>query len=346
MNYFLFVKSKLGDFNSTKFLDGQGVVPVFDFVSGEKKLQKISAKQDKFIDNIIKNYTKDFLFYVDHYDLDLDVRYAGNIHPYSKYERLLAAGYNTGLVTGIDRDIAHNNEVMSLLSKYPNTPVLIRLLIEDILAPNLVLPQLKNLIVDLKEHTSRVDLVIDCRVFSESTSYYHAKIERFIQRFEKEAIDCIVVVTGSSIPEKINDIVKTGTSIYLDRKEAKLWRLVNAIPSHYICFAYGDYGVVSPDFEELDSNIAIPIVPKITYTFDESYYITRGFKTNTHPNGFGQYKDLAKDVTLLNNYRTQFSLGEKYIENIADKNIDGTGNPTTWITATMNQHIRYVNTII
>ncbi|HHX8634382.1 TPA: hypothetical protein ACVO4T_004618, partial [Vibrio diabolicus] len=64
MNYFLFLKSKQGDFNSTRHIEKLGVVPVFDFISGEKTVNKIESKQDKFIENIKKHHTEDFLFYV------------------------------------------------------------------------------------------------------------------------------------------------------------------------------------------------------------------------------------------------------------------------------------------
>ncbi|ELL0577522.1 beta family protein [Vibrio cholerae] len=346
MNYFLFLKSKQGDFNSTRHIEKLGVVPVFDFISGEKTVNKIESKQDKFIENIKKHHTEDFLFYVDHYDMDPSIRYGAGVHPYSKYQNLLSSGYNIGLVTGLDRDSDYMNEVISHLKSYKNVPVAIRLTFEDIVAPRLVMPALKNLYMSLVTYTSKVDLFIDCRVFEDDIDRYFEKINRFVEEFEKLSIDCLIVVTGSSIPEKINDVVKTGSQVYIRREENDLWDRIKTIKTDYSSLVYGDYGVVSPDFEELDTDGPIPIVPKITYTYLDKYYLTRGYKTNTHKDGFGQYKTLAKKVMNLKNYRTSYSYGEEYIEKIADKTNDGKGNPTTWITATMVQHIDYVKTII
>ncbi|EHZ2901704.1 beta family protein [Vibrio vulnificus] len=346
MNYFLFLKSKQGDFNSTRHMEKEGVVPVFDFISGEKTSRKIEAKQDKFIENIKRYHEKEFLFYIDHYDMGADIRYSSNIHPYSKYANLLSSGYNLGLVTGLDRDVDYQNEVIKYLKSYENIPVAIRLGFDDIIAPKLILPSIKSLYIDLAEYTSKIDLIIDCRVFDEGIDTYFTKINRFVEEFEKLAIDCLIIVTGSSIPEKINDVVKTGQKVYISRYERELWEQVKTIKTDYSSLVYGDYGVVSPDFEELDTDGPIPIVPKITYTFLDKYYLTRGYKTNTHKDGHGQYKTLAQAVAKLKNYRTSNGFGEKYIETIADKTNDKKGNPTTWITATMVQHIDYVKTIL
>lgn len=346
MNYYLFLKSKQGDFNSTKHINNNEVVPVFDFISGEKEKSKIEAKQEKFIKNIIKHYSKSSLFYIDHYDMELDLRYSSNIHPYSKYNQLIALGYNLGLVTGLDRDIEYQNEIINHLKIKSNIPVAIRLHHDDISAPNLVIGDIKKLYLELIKYTEKIDLIIDCRIINEDIDYYFKKIKRFVGYFEKESIDCLVIITCSSIPEKINDIVKTGEAQYIVREEGILWDKIKSIDTEYISFVYGDYGVVSPDFEELDTDGPIPIVPKITYTFDEKYYLSRGYKTNLHPDGFRQYKTLANEVMAIKHHRTNFSFGEQYIFIIADKKNTKVGNPTTWITATMVQHINYITTII
>lgn len=346
MNYFLFLKSKMGDFTSTRYMGKSGVVPVFDFISGESELQKIEKKQDKFIENIKRYFSEEILFYIDHNDMDSDIRYPSNVHPYSKYGQLLSLGYNLGLVTGLDRDYEYNEQVKSYARIYKGLPIAIRLSFGQILAPRILMPELYSFYHEFSLFTDRIDIIIDCRVLNEDIDIYFERIKRFIDEFEKLAIDCLVVVTGSSIPEKINDIVKTGMHTSIDRKEGLLWNKVESINTLYSSIVYGDYGVVSPDFEELDTNGPVPIVPKITYTFSDSYYVTRGFKTNLHDDGYGQYKSLAREVMQLANYRHGFSYGERYIEIIGDDSNDKKGNPTTWITATMVQHIDFIKTIL
>ncbi|TOP36038.1 hypothetical protein CGH17_25490, partial [Vibrio parahaemolyticus] len=70
----------------------------------------------------------------------------------------------------------------------------------------MILPNIKSLYIDLAEYTSKIDLIIDCRVFDEDIDIYFKKINRFVEEFEKLSIDCLIIVTGSSIPEKINDV--------------------------------------------------------------------------------------------------------------------------------------------
>lgn len=347
MNYFIFLKSKLGDFNAIKSINNDNVVPFFDFIAKSDDPQDIQKKQDKFISNIKKFWSSESRFYIDHYDLTDSSRMPTGDHPYLSYATFIADDFNIGLVAGLDRDIEYEDTLFKLLSLSKNIPVAIRLNLKDIHAPRIIMPEIKALINNLKKHTVNIDVVIDCRVINMEVEQITKIIKRFILEYEKLKLDSLLVITSSSIPMAINDILKTGQHCYLSRKEVNLWEGVKTIETDYASLTYGDYGTVSPDFQEIDSKgMPIPIVPKITYTFDNSYFITRGKLVSQHQRGFKQFKDLSNDVILLKGFRNTFSFGDQYIEMIADNNNVKSGNAMTWITATMNQHINYINSLI
>jgi len=346
MKYFLFLKSKLGDFNSIKNMNEKGIVPFFDFVANNNDPFDINKKQLSFIDKLVKFWSKDKRFYIDHFDLSPNAVLPCGTHPYSSYKTLIQQEFNLGLVTGIDRDVTHDDALFDILSEKKDIPVAIRLQFDDVIAPRIVLNELKELISELRVHTSIIDIVIDCRVLDKDVDFIKNKIHKFINAYESLKIDSLVIITSSSIPMVINDYFKTGTFGYIDRDELKLWNKVKDLDTEHTSITYGDYGTVSPDFQEIITDGPIPIVPKVTYTFQDKFYISRGKKTTQHPRGFKQFKDIANEVMRLKGFRTGFSFGDNYIELIADKSNVKSGNATTWISATMNQHLNYVNALV
>jgi hypothetical protein len=353
MKYFIFLKTKMGDFNTIKTLnlDVKNLVPVFDLTAKVKNNSSpdILKKQTDFCKNIMEHWDKNKLFYIDHYDIDLKIRHAGGLHPYGHYQQLLQQGFNVGLVTGIDRDSDYNAELINLSSSFKDVKILIRLHIEDISAIRITFPEIIDLYNELKKSSSRVDFAIDNRIITlNDLSFFHSRIMKFIAAVEKQKIDSLIVVTSSSFPASIKDYVATGAVEILPLLELKLWHMLLNEDTNYASLTYGDYGVVSPDFMEIetDNGKGIPIVPKITYTFDNNYVVSRGKKTSTHPRGYKQYKDMAQYFINLPSFRKNYSYGEIYMARISDLTNTQSGNPTTWITACMSQHVNYIYNII
>lgn len=353
MNYFIFLKTKMGDFNTIKTLnpDIENIVPVFDLTAKTQgnTSPDILKKQDKFCNEIISHWKKDKLFYIDHYDINLNLRHDSGLHPYGFYAKLLQQGFNLGLVTGIDRDADYNEEVMRLANQFKDVKILIRLHIEDIAAIRITFNEIVELYHRLRKHSDRVDFIIDNRIVTlNDLSIYDSRIKKFIDLLEDEKIDSLVVVTSSSFPASIKDYVATGAIEILPLIELKLWQMLKGHDTNYTSLTYGDYGVVSPDFMEIETEDGkgIPIVPKITYTFDTNYVVGRGKKTSTHPRGYKQYKDLASYFINLPNFRNNFSYGETYMVRISDMENAQSGNPTTWITACMSQHVNFMYNLI
>lgn len=349
MKYFIFLKTKRGDFNTIKTLNSKemSIVPVFDLtakVNGNTS-PDILKKQDDFFSNITKHWNSNKLFFIDHNDINLTLRLPDGSHPYSYYHKILSAGFNLGLITGIDRDAPYQSEVIDLLKKFKGTRVLIRLHIEDISALRITLSEILDLYSELTKYTNFVDFIVDNRIIKkDDVLNFSKKIEKFITAIEENKIDSLLIVTSSSFPASIKDYVGTGSIELIPILELKLWQLVSNLETNYVSLTYGDYGVVSPDFMEISTKDGkgIPIVPKITYTLEKDYIISRGKITSQHPRGYKQYKDMALYFTSIKGFRNDFSFGEKYIHRISNMTTKESGNPTTWITACMSQHVNFI----
>jgi hypothetical protein len=353
MKYFLFLKTKQGDFNTIKNLNtnNMNIVPVFDLTAKEHKNSSsdILKKQIAFCKNIKKFWAPKKPFYIDHNDIALTLRHDDGSHPYGFYQSLLSSGFNLGVVTGIDRDDAYQVEIVNTLSKFDNVRVLIRLHINDIYAIRITINEIKSLYSSLIKKTHFVDFVIDNRIVTAGNITNHIeKIKRFILEIEKMKIDALIVIASSSFPPSIKEYVDTGSIESIPIFELELWEKIYITETNYVSLTYGDYGVVSPDFIEIETNGKgpIPIVPKVIYTTHGEYIVNRGKKTSQHSRGFKQYKDIAEYFVNLPVFRTDFSFGERYMSAISDMSNDRTGNPTTWITACMSQHVNFIYEII
>lgn len=323
------------------------IVPVFDLtakVTGNTS-PDILKKQEDFLSNITKHWDSNKLFFIDHNDISLTLRHTDGSHPYGFYHKILSAGFNLGLVTGIDRDAQYQSEVINILKNFKNTRVLIRLHIDDITALRITLSEILDLHSELIKHTNFVDFVVDNRIIKkDDVLNFSKRIENFVLAIEKSRIDSLMIVASSSFPASIKDYVGTGSVELIPLLELKLWELVSNLETNYVSLTYGDYGVVSPDFMEISTKNGkgIPIVPKITYTLERDYIVSRGKITSQHPRGYKQYKDMALYFTSIAEFRNDFSFGEKYISRISDMTTKESGNPTTWITACMSQHVNFI----
>ena len=352
MKYCVFLKTKAGDFNSVRHMEPQNTTPFFDLVSSSSGAKGLilESKIKTFKDNIVKAWSAEDLFFIDHYDISLNARLPNGDHPYEKYDSLLESGYNVGLVTGIDRDDDYNKAVLKLVTSHPGTPLAVRVGLDEIGVPNLVFNEIEDLIDEFGGLTGDLYLILDCRVLLEDMDLpaLAAAISLFSDIAIKSNIFHRIVVTSSSVPENLNKYVKTGSSKDMPRYEGELWGELKKT-SIIQFLSYGDYATVSPDFLEIETTGPIPIFPKVIYTFSDRLWFQRGESTWQHKDGFSQYKELAKNVVDFKDYRSKaFSFGDGYIFDISQyiKNNKGkykTGNATTWITASISQHVSFIH---
>ncbi len=343
MRHYCFLKAKAGELKAIKHANKDNdLIPVLD-VPTQRDIDpdKLFNQINKSHKHIRSNCQKEKLIYIDHFDIDLNIKLPNGDHPILMHELLINDGYKIGFVTGLDRDNIYDNTI-SHLSKKHGSHVAVRLLLDDILIPSITIKKIKSLIPKISNVKGTL-IFIDCRVVDfVSLPKMSSVVIDFIKKLNTELIVNEIVLTSSSIPQSIGKLVETGETKTLDRLESSLWGHVHSACSEHSNLTYGDYATVSPEYVEMDFNGPPPMAPKITYTLGTGYIVARGKSVIHHPDGFKQFITLADSIVLDGRFRAPgHSFGEKYIFKIA-QGVNGTGNATTWITACVNQHIEFI----
>lgn len=345
MSYFPFLKAKRGELLALSNAQDEGnITPVLDIPASAKEAdgEKLLKRLETIHKQIKKLLNKDLPIYIDHFDLNLDSRLPGNIHPLEFHENLLMEGYSIGFVTGLDRDVEYNSQVRRLFENY-DSPILVRLLVDDFEVPKLIENEVDDLLAELGIGSEMVRLVLDLRVCSDTS--YEDKANsavKFLDFIEKKYSFPQVVITSSIFPSSLNDMLETGKEIFCSRIENNVWNYIKRNYSGDIGVLYGDYSVVSPDFMDFEFKGPPPIAPKGIYTSLEEYFIKRCKSVQHNSKGYGQYIDIADAIVNLTWFRKPaFSFGDSFIYQ-KSTGLYKTGNAEQWITATVNQHLVFI----
>lgn len=147
----------------------------------------------------------------------------------------------------------------------------------------------------------------------------------------------LISVVASSMPKDVSGVAKQGVKSFY-RHEMPLWLNVAAgVPDKVI--AFGDYGVVHPNFT--DKIIATNANAKIRYTKGLHHHIFRGYSLKEGLK-YQQFHDLAQRVVNSDVYiQRDYSFGDDYIWRCASREASS-GHLGTWVEADMNHHLVYV----
>ena len=144
------------------------------------------------------------------------------------------------------------------------------------------------------------------------------------------------IIAGGSFPEKPD-------KNYIKRLE---WMLYNKCYAEFVDTyrlpAFGDYNINYREFQNYDMRIVKPAA-KLKYTLDEMWYFDKGTAIRGRDSrGYGQFRDMCQKLIETPYYRGEtFSSGDKYINDCA-KGIAKTGNLSTWVKVSVNQHLTKV----
>jgi hypothetical protein len=286
-------------------------------------------------------------FYLDAFDIDQDLKPDG-LCPYAYAIRELAA-HSIIPVVGLDRDDDHLKCVESYLLTKSASEVAIRLLPCDFDDYELLKDEIADVLGRILEVCDHVDLILDCRVIVEDkVSILAQKAVTFATAFCSNYSCRKVILTGSSLPASIADLVPPSTEKMLPRFEYHLWAAFKVGFDQFLARpVFGDYGVVSPEYSDFDlPPEMMPTVsaPKAVYSLDGHHFVVRGGRFKTHADGYGQYFSLARIIINKGFFRGPgFSAGDGYIQQRSD-NIPSHGSPQTWIKNTLNAHMTYIAT--
>lgn len=208
---------------------------------------------------------------------------------------------------------------------------------EDLLVPDATLEELLDHLAQADIGSQEVNLMIDLGSLNAMSKAELASMRSQAQDFIDLAITArtfgLVSLVGSSMPKDVGEVPKEGQAA-IPRNELPLWLEVCASLDD-VPIAFGDYGVVHPNF-----SIKAPAThanAKIRYTSTRSHHIFRGHSVR-EGNQFGQYRDLSKSVIGSAIYKQRdYSYGDDYIWRCAHGET-GTGHLGTWVEVDMNHH--------
>lgn len=287
-------------------------------------------------------------FFIDNFDLDDNVL-LGGIQQY-RYILSELEAYNIIPVVAFDRAPDHNVAAIEYC-KQKCDRLGIRLQTEDFQSFNLLKLKLAKLLSEATEAgVTTTYLIFDCRMIEshEDVDDLKASIEKFHNQCSQQFSIGHYIVVGSVIPANITKLMKTKTTMMVDRLEDKLWRKLTATPA-LSGINYGDYGVVSPEFSEADLPVELMpkfMAPKVFYTTSGEFYAERGGQFQGHVKGYGQYFDIADNIVNKSYYRgAGYSDGDKYVHArsyLSTLRPKKGGSPGSWIKATLTAHITFV----
>lgn len=292
----------------------------------------------------LKRYVGDRAFFIDNIDIP-DSVLVGGADSYA-YVLDLFSKSNVIPVLGLDRSPGHNAAVFRAKKNgdLPSDLVALRILPDEFVDFELVEDELKDLLAEGGGLFGGWILILDCRV---CCGQDEKKLSETLSSFIKKAHASIgfddYVVTGSSLPASISEIVKAGKELTQRRVELVAFRLF--AKSMEMRVNFGDYTVVSPLYSDVDMPPEMLLnvtTPKVIYSHEIFHAIKRGGALKTHPRGNRQYNDFASDVVGAPYYRGEnYSFGDKWLK---ERSVFGGKNvtPGTVLGPTINAHITFM----
>lgn len=346
-HYVPILKGKAGEFAALAELPPalrDRITPLVDIprVPIANRDKPLDAHLDKTLKGIARGWGTGQSIFVDLFDIDLGARATGGVHPVSYvFRKLHEIGFDAIPVIGLDRDRAYEDAVRVAAARVEAS--VLRLLPEDLEAAGTLLASVDRMLASIKTERAATHLVLDLRsVRDRDVSYYVGIVARAVRALAGAAEYASVILAGSSVPQSLAEDVGADSMGRIPRKELAVWRRLRATPGVGRRLTFGDYGVVHPDNLDLDPR-AITLAASIRYTSNDDMVILRGKSFKSHPDGYGQYYDLAKLLVSLPDFRgAKFSWGDQRVAACAARS-GKTGSKTTWVTIATSHHLAQVS---
>jgi hypothetical protein len=333
IRYVPFLKAKRGELTAMSELASEvkrAICPFFDFP--RKKAKYVSHTYADTAHNIAtslkKHWGNDAEFYFD--DLDIDqTLIVGGEHQYAYMLKALNE-LQVIPVVALDR-INHNAAVASLKSngEISSATVAFRADRGDFEDFDSNEDQIDFDLGNVFNEFQAIDLILDCR-FCTGINVLEAaqQIATFTRKF-CDVYDKVrrVIVTGSSIPASIGDVIDVDSTEIVARRELAITAKARELSE--IELVMGDYTTVSPFYSDADLDPRIlqnVMTARLIYPFEDSYYLARGVSMKA--GGYEQYVGLTSDLCDQAFFRPGNSTGEGYFyeksQGIGKKATNGT----------------------
>lgn len=310
--------------------------PEYDFEA--KKLKKTIDEQLSTFAKRLKAKWGERPAYVDGFHLDANDRMSDGRHPLTYiFDEVRHLGGHVIPVTGLDRDEAYQDAVRAA-AMVDGSGICLRVSLDE-LADDSFGDRVNGLLLSLNALLVNVDIVVDLRAANfEPVSALASLLATLIQSSAPLITARTVVLAGTAFPASMGTI-KT-RSKELTRSEWLVYKaLLNALPAGARRPLFGDYAIAGPERVSLDMRTVKPAA-SVRYASNDIWFVVKG--SNVRDNGFGQFRELCKDVEKSNFYLDKnFSKGSEYVHDCAAGTVS-TGNLTTWRWVGTNHHMTKV----
>lgn len=319
IRYIPFLKAKQGELNAMSELAHnvkQAICPLFDFPrrNADYDSAGYADTAHRIATSLKKHWGKEEDFYFDDRDISQKLKVEGE----EKYAYVLRALHELKVipVVGLNRT-GHNGSVARLKrdGKIRSTVVAFRIEKTNFQDFDAVKEQLEYELDDVFKEFEEIDLILDCRLCSGfDVSETGQEIAGFAKKFSA-AYDKVrrVIVTGSSIPPSIGDVLEVDTTEHLPRRELAI--IEKARDMADVDIILGDYASVSPFYSDADLDerlMQTVMTARLIYPFKGFHYFIRGGSMKTR--GAKQYFALAKELCGNGFFRgPTYSSGDFYL---------------------------------
>lgn len=346
IHYIPFLKAKRGELNAMSELTPQvrqAICPFFDFPRKKEEYSSTtySSTTQVIAKGLRKHWGLDAEFYFD----DLDIAQKLSIQNREPYAYVLNAlkGLRIIPVVGLDRG-QHNYCVAQLKreNEISSSTVAFRAMRDDFEDFELTKDQIDYDLAGVFAEFDAIDLILDCQVCSGlDVSLTVQQIAAFARKFSKSYNVRRVVITGSSIPASLGDLVRPDSVENVTRREIAI--ISGARSLIEVDVVAGDYATVSPFYsdKEFDPKLFPKVTaPRLIYSYDESHYIARGVSLDS--GGPAQYVGLTQALCRQAFFRGRgYSTGEDYFDD-KRRRIGNNATNGTIVTPSVVAHVTYM----
>lgn len=336
-NYSPFVKSKRGEARALMELDTRTkarILPLFD-VLGMSSLAGKQVSPEKHFEKQVKMIEMAWKAsgpcYLDFYDVQPSLRMTDGKHPVSFVAGSMElASVDFIPVLGFARDVDY---LLSIRAFTPHAKAIaIRLEREDLMLPSGLAERITNLISSVGGTGLPLHLLLDCRSLH-GTDVTRLRDVLVAALGELSALRAArTTLVASSMVADMSPFQRDSIN-RVKRVDLDLW--MTLVQNGHPNLQFGDYGVIHPDFVELDGSKIKPAA-KIRYTTHNEWIVIKGGKWVDDTT---QHRRLSRALAECDEFRGDDSWGGRYIEDVLADPASKCGTLETWVSIDQSVHI-------
>lgn len=347
IDYVPFLKCKQNEIHALAEMASEtlpSICPFFDYP--KKKNGETAITIEKSIKSLVKKFGKHLKningFYFDIYDINDDIEISGK----HIYAFLLEEFSSLPIipVVSIDRSAQHQESVVNSKKNglITSESLAFRVTPEDFKSFSVVQDDIEEILKEPISLFKSIDLIFDCRIcMNADVNKIAAEIASFTNSFTQAFPVRNIIISGSSIPASVADVLLPNSEDYVHRVEIDIYKAAQKTLNKNLVI-FGDYTTISPDYSDADippEQMQNRITAKLTYSFDGQHYFIRGGSLKTK--GREQYFDLAAELCGKKFFRKKNSRGDIYFEEKSNRQGDQC-YVNTVIKPSINSHMTYM----